>query len=196
MALELPYSMQWIMEITIALVVFLIVLLVFFSSQTQIETEINQEQPEQYRANIVMENLLSKKVSPTHLAGSNYDYRNRRGFLPIDYFVQDSNSDIEYRTRSAPPYEYCYIYHKADDEILVPGLNGEDYAFAIEPSPNVDEDKYASSSPHKVSNTECSVSAHENRAQPVEDYIRSSALLKRKDGDAQLPVRIYVYSVG
>lgn len=200
MALELPYSMQWISEMTIAMIVLLIVLLVFISSQNNISTTINQNQPDQYRKAIVMENLLSTKADRRNLDSvSRYsvDYYDRRGYLPIDYFTQNPDSDIQYATNNG----HCYV-QDTDGSPLIPALDGENFAYMIEPLPSIDEDAHVSSSYMTVSNTDCAISQL-GGGTPTNgginylptDNFRSSALLHRGSSKPSLPVRLYIYRV-
>lgn len=198
MALELPYGMQWIAEMTIAMIVLFIILLLFVSSQNTISTTINDNQVDQYRKAIVMENLLSHEASHDDLAtidGVNEEslFYNRRGYLPVDYFTQLSGSDIRYEVA---PGGHCFIRNSG--EPIVPLLNGVDYAYLIEPLPGIDEDSYASGAATVSDTSPCSISTVGNAAGPSglpSDRFMSTALLRR-DGDAPaLPVRIYIYEV-
>lgn len=191
MAVELSYGMQWTTEMTIATVVLTIVLMLFVTSQTNVSRTMNANQPSEYRQAIVLENMMSVQVSTTDLEGdySNAEYYNRRGYLPIDFFNNGAGSRYGYSQNNG----HCYIVDNSESEPLIPLLNGEDYAYIIEPLPGIQE----SESSYEVSDTDCSVSSMggSNPNALPDKTIRSSARLKMPGDSVDLPVRLYVYKV-
>lgn len=165
----------------------------FFPGLVSIESEVEVSQQEKYRKAIVLENLLSLGADTEDLYG--YEYTNRRGVIPVEYFSSKDPGDNELGFKTTGNrVDHCYIPGVA-------GLDGENFAFRIKPL--TDEAKGPDGSNLGTRNQDYkSVNYIEGGESPCTEIdaqiaqigVVSTAMLVRKDkNNKMLPVRLYVY---
>lgn len=165
----------------------------FFPGLTSIESEVQVSQQEKYRKAIVLENLLSLGADTEDIYG--YEYTNRRGVIPVEYFSNKDPGDNELGFKTTGNrVDHCYIPGVA-------GLDGENFAFRIKTLTDESQDSdggdigtrnedYKSVMYAGTGESPCT----EIDAQIAQIGVVSAAMLVREDkNNTMLPVRLYVY---
>jgi len=156
-----------------------VVVMMYFGGLVNLQTEIDDSQQQDFRRNVVLENLLNIEYSQNEInnTSSYYDYDARRAIMPIEFFVNEDPPDGELGYNKTEE-GHCYIPRVA-------GLDGENYGFYL--SPLEEQSKYA----NDFRELEC---LQPGSADPKKVF--SPALILRNARDnPRLPVRVYVYSV-
>ena len=166
----------------------------FFPGLVSIESDVEVSQQEKYRKAIVLENLLSLSADTEDTYG--YDYTNRRGVIPVEYFSNKNPGDNELGFKTTGnQVDHCYIPSVA-------GLDGLNFAYRIKPL--VDESKAPDGTDLGTRHEDYkSVEYIEGEgqspcteidAQIAQIGVVSTAMLVREDkNNTMLPVRLYVY---
>lgn len=178
--MKIPYMILLLLAITF-------VYMMFFGGLGNLQEEIDQTQQNNFRRAVVMENLLSVKLTEEQHNQYYSDRPNlveRRAILSQQFFLQGNEIQNPDQYQEIPPgYStengHCYIPKVA-------GLDGEIYGFYIEMTEDVDDPP----------NLGCDTPQNPTRA------ISSPALLLRggssKGGgehEFRVPVRLYVYQI-
>lgn len=165
----------------------------FFPGLVNIESEVEVSQEEKYRKAIVLENLLSLSADTEELY--DYEYTNRRGVIPVEYFANKDpgENELGFKT-TGDQVDHCYIPGVA-------GLDGENFAFRIKTL--TDESKGPDGGDLGSRNEDYkSVTYVEGEESPCTEIdaqiaqigVVSTAMLVREDkNNTMLPVRLYVY---
>lgn len=172
---KLPYMLMILLGVGFLIQVYLGGLL-------ELDQQVDDAQREDIRLMTAMENMLTVETTSDQLAATDtaYDFEDRRAILPLEYFTGEKQEDDEigYSTTSAG---HCYIDG-------VSGVDGENYAFYIQPLE--DPDEFA----EDPRDTDC-------RSPPGQmleyNAVHSPVLLIRKghNRNPQLNARLFVYEV-
>lgn len=116
---KIPYIIMLIVGLTV-------ILGLYIGGLNSLELEIDDSAQKDYRQAVVLENLINIEASESELAntvGESYYYDRKRARIPIEFFTNEDPSvgEIGFREVSGN----CYINDAT-------GLNGVDFAFAIE----------------------------------------------------------------
>jgi len=179
------------MPIVFIAIVFVITMVI--SPILDIESDVEVSQQEKYRKAIVLENLLSLSADTEDIY--DYEYTNRRGVIPVEYFANKDPGDSELGFKTTGnQVDHCYIPGVA-------GLDGESFAFRIKPL--TDESKGPDGGDLGTRNEDYkSVNYVEGGESPCTEIdaqiaqigVVSTAMLVREDkNNTMLPARLYVY---
>ena len=190
---EESQSVLYIGYSVIFLLAMLYVIGTYFPGLVSIESEVEVSQKEKYRKAIVLENLLSLSADTEELYG--YEYTNRRGVMPVEYFANKGPGDDELGFKTTGnQVDHCYMPGVA-------GLDGENFAFRIKTL--ADESKGPDGGDLGARNEDYKsvtyVGGEESPCTEIDPQIAqigvvSTAMLVREDkNNTMLPVRLYVY---
>lgn len=190
---EESQSVLYIGYSVIFLLAVMYVLGTFFPGLVSIESDVEASQQEKYRKAIVLENLLSLSADTEDIY--DYEYTNRRGVIPVEYFSNKDpgGGELGFKT-TGNQVDHCYIPGVA-------GLDGENFAFRIKPL--VDESKGPDGGDLGTRNEDYKsvkyIGGEKSPCTEIDPQIAqigvvSTAMLVREDKkNAMLPVRLYVY---
>lgn len=155
------------------------VLQMYLGGLMNLETEIDQSQQQEYRRAVVLENLLNVEYTRDEIESTSntYNFDRRRAIIPMEFFVNEDPPDGELGYEKNE--RHCYIPRVA-------GLDGEKYAFYIDPL--YQEGKNAGD----PRNVECNSPPGRLTTQKV---FSPALLLRTSNENPRLPARVYVYSV-
>lgn len=187
LVMYIAYTFLFLLGVTI-------VLTFFFPGLVNIETNIDVTNEEDYRKAIVLENLLSVHGDTAQYG---YSYTYRKGMLPVEYFtnLDPQGDELGYNVTGVGAAGPCYIPD-------VEGLDGTNFAFAIEPleDEHLDEEGNNIGQPNQDYK---SIETRENGAvrrcigldpYEMQNSVVAPALLVRENkSNPLLPVRLYVY---
>lgn len=189
--LYIGYALIFLLSITF-------VLQLFLPGLVSVETDVDATQRGEYRKAIVLENLLSLSADTEELYG--YEYTNRRGVIPVEYFTnyRPGQEELGFQVQGLRATQgHCYIPGVA-------GLDGQKFAFGIDPlineglnatgevigKPNVDFKSVVINGTDTGAYRACAKMDPQTR----ERAVVSTAMLVREDKNhSMLPVRLYVY---
>lgn len=172
-----------------------IVALFLVGGLSNLEIEVNEAQKTQYRQAAVLENVMELDANTTELENSGidaYNYSERRGLIPIEYFnnrVSSDSEDVGFYSESVnfDTDANCFIPE-------VPGLEPGKYAYRID---IMKEQAEASGSLNSYQIPGQCEEQYPKTQGELGESVFSQALLVRENLDKPpLPVRIYVYSLG
>lgn len=170
-----------------ALLAVFIVAMFLIGGLINVDLEVSEAQKSEYRQAAILENVMALDANSTELQNSGidpYNYSERRGYIPIEYFsngLAEGETGIGHRALRPPDRDFhCYLPEVA-------ALDGENFAYRILV---MDESADASELPdYCIKNKRGIYSRYAGS-------VFSQALLVRKNLDKPpLPVRIYVYTV-
>lgn len=173
------------------------VISMFLPGLTSVETDIDVTQRQEYRKAIVLENLLSLD-GQTEQYG--YEYTNRRGVIPVEYFTNynPEGAELGYRVQGIYATQgHCYIDGVA-------GLDGQNFAFGIDVldnegmnatgdslgEPNVDFKSVTVNGTDTGAYRACTKMNPATRQRAV---VSTAMLVREAKNHSKLPVRLYVY---
>ena len=188
--LYIGYSVLFLLGITYILGMFL-------PGLTSVETNIDVTQRQEYRKAIVLENLLSIDGDTSQYG---YEYTNRRGVIPVEYFTNynPQGSELGYHVQGIRATQgHCYI-----DEVA--GLDGQNFAFGIDvlgdeftgPTgaslgrPNVEFKSVTINGTNNNVYRACTKMDPATRQRAV---VATAMLVREAKNHSKLPVRLYVY---